>query len=470
MKIFGRYHNVREWWMPTGGLSAPFLLDRIKGQLLPYQGNADARAEWGEHQEAEQAQRDLSLSHNRWQREIADAKRRQDRQRLADKFLRQGADLQSLAAIVGRNDLQTMWIAGEGFVGSSQTTLALSNNYTIGSAGNAMSGRLQVHQTRTLNEVYYHITGFTGTAANVNDINIEVRPEASAGAITPHTSTLTDSGTSDPASTTGWIKKTGFTAALTATGRYFVIVGDADGSGTDFATLLAQCTTAYGADPSRPNKLGSVRTTGGFASGNTAATSAQASLVLKFADGTVTGNPLTAATAPANDTNRRGLRMTASFLTAAIDIFGVTWSAGSGNISGFEIWTGTTGPSGTADHVSTDILYVPGGTGRNGAMVAAGANYRLAALTAYSIVATFSGATAAGPQRQDIGTGEDATLRLAMFGGGELYYRRANGTSDWSNDLVGSIPTMGVLVDAQVAAAGGGGIIVPGGFRGGMQV
>lgn len=465
MKIFGRYHNVREWWMPTGDLSAPFLLDRIKGCLLPYQGNVDARAEWGEKHESEQIHRDLALSQQRWQQAIHDVKRAADRQRLADRFLRRSVDQQLLAALVGRNDVQTMYVLGDGTVGATQTTLALSNNYTVGSAGNAISGRLQVHASRTLNDVYYHITGFTGTAANVNDINIEVRPEASAGAITPHTSTLTDSGTSDPASATGWIKKTGFTGVLTAAGRYYIIVGDADGSGTDFATVLALTTPTYYAPGTvtQPTRLGSVRTTGGFASGNTNSSSSQASLVLKFADGTVTGNPFTAATAPASDTNRRGLYMTASALTASLDIFGVTWSSANANISGFEIWAGATGPSGTADHVSTDILYQTGGTGRVGASVASGVNYRLTSGTAYSLVATFSGATSAGPQRHDIGTGEDATLRLAMYGGGSLYYRRANGTSDWSNDLVGSMPAMAVLVDAQVAAAGGGGAYVIGG-------
>lgn len=99
-----------------------------------------------------------------------------------------------------------------------------------------------------------------------------------------------------------------------------------------------------------------------------------------------------------------------------------------------------------------------------GCMVAGGSTYRLAASTAYSLVATYSGATAGSPRRHDIGTGEDANLRKAMPGNGEFYFRRADGTTDWSGDLVGSIPDMGVLVDAQVAASGVGGRVIGMGF------
>lgn len=439
MKPLNRYQLVREWWIPTMGLSAPLLLDKQLRTLRPYYGLTDgARHEWAAIlQRNIQARR---LPHH---------------------------PMPTLAAFSGRNDCYELkLLSGETAI--TQTTLALDSNYANNSAGDAIAGRFQVHATRTLQDLYYYITAYTGTAANVNDINIEIRPEASVGATTPHTATLTDSATSDPASATGWIKTTGLTAALTAAARYFAIVGDADGSGTDYATVLAQCTLCYDSNTSRPSKLGANRTTGGWASGNTAVGGlAQASLVLTFADGSVTGSPLTTSTTPASDTNQRGLRLTTSALAASLDIFGITWVNSGGNLSGIKIYAGDAGPGSGEDHTSTDILFRNTAAERAGCMVASGAVYRLTAGTAYSLVATYSAASTSGPRRHDIGTGEDANLRLAMPGNGNAYFRRANGSTDWSNDLVGSIPDMGVLIDAQVAASGGG-LIMPRFLGGGM--
>lgn len=466
---FGHLQEVREWWIPTMGLSAPLILDPTT-RSLRRSDSSYARREWAEIDESRFQRRVDQALWRTARRNIWDAKRTADKRWLAERFLRRMEGQEQLAAVAfsGRIDTWKWYMINYENRTISQTTLALDSAYTINSAGDAIAGKLQIHAAKTLQDVYFHVTGYTGTAANVNDITLEVRPEASAGASTPHATTLTEGKSLDPASATGWIKSTGWSASLSAASRYFVIVGDADGGGTDFATVLVNVTTVWESPGARPALLPSVRTTGGFASGNTNSSS-PASLVLAFSDGTVAGNSLTASTTPASDTNRRGLRITATALLSPLSIFGITWSNASSSISGMEIWEGSTGPSGTADHVSTDMLYASNATSVLGAMVSGGAAYTLSALSAYSLVATYSGATTAGPRRHDVGTGEDAALRKAMPGAGEFYFRRADGTSDWSNDLSGSVPAMGVLIDSQVAASGGGGLLVHPGMSGGMR-
>ena len=428
--MFGRWRVCRPWWVHTNTLGPPLLIDKTTGQMRPYMAHGEVRDEW---------------------RERVDMARQDKRLLRRHPLIGQ----MSLAALFDRWDLLPMFLLRDNAFASSGT-MALDSNYVAGTSGDANAARLHVPSTKTLNTVYFFVSSYTGTAANVNDLNLEVRPESSAGANTPDTATLTDSATKDPASATGWIAATGFTASLTGLSRYFIILGDADGNGTDYATILARSGTyhdvASGANPTV--RWMQATTTGGWASGN--AINSPSAFVLKFSDNAAFGSPFSAATAPASDTNRRGLRITASALTAAIEIFGVLWTSGNVNISGGEVWTGDTGPSGTADNVSTDILYTQGSI-KFGFLISGGGLYSISALSAYSIVATYSGVSTAGPQRIDIGTGEDATLRLAMPGAGELYYRRANGTTDWTNDLVGSMPAMALLLDGQVAAAGGGG-------------
>jgi hypothetical protein len=175
------------------------------------------------------------------------------------------------------------------------------------------------------------------------------------------------------------------------------------------------------------------------------------------------------ATTPSSNTQQRGLRITTAGLIGNLPIFGVFWANASASVSGFKIFTGTTAPDGTADHTSTDQYYGVAATAGNGFFTSSGTPYTLVAGTAYSIVATYSGATTGGPRRSDIGTGEDATLRLAMPGNGEWYWRQDGGGSTWANDLVGSLPNMALLVDGQVAAVASGGIIAGSPFTGGFH-
>lgn len=459
MILPSRYHLVREWHLPTGRVSEPFVLDRHRRSLRPYAGSADARSEWGAVAEA----RDLDRAVERLRARVLDEPTALRQRRLVDRLVSRDRDMGRLSAFFGTGDMYPLlWLID--LTLSSISTTALNSNYVAGTSGAAMGGRfLTPVGGKTLNSVYFNVGTYTGTASAVNDINLELRPEASAGAATPNTSTLTESKSVDPASATGWIATTGWTSVLTALARNFVIVGDADGSGVNFANLRRSSTgNLYAVSGNQiPTRFGTFTTTGGWASGNSF-TPASIKMVLGFSDGTAFGDPLTVDTAPASDTNRRGLAISSAGLVASLKIFGMLWTSANANCSGMEISQGTDPPGTTVD-ASTEILY-SGTATRIGALTNGGAPYELQPGTAYHVVATFGGATSGGPQRMDVGTGEDATLRLAMPGGGRFSYARANGTTDWSNDLAGSLPAISLLVDGQIAASpgGGGGIRVAG--------
>lgn len=451
----GRYELVRSWWLPTNTIGPPMVLDRRNRRLDPYLGSADARIEW-------QPRVEMRENLSRWERfkdRLSRESKKGPRIRLVERWAHQHADCAQVAALFNREDLFPLKLLLASVIGTV-TTIALDSNYVAGTGGDAIGVRYLAPIAKTINSVYFHISSYTGTAANVNDINLELRPESSAGASTPNTGSLTESKTKDPASATGWIASTGWTSVISALSRVFFIVGDADGTGVDFATVTRSAAMYDTFDDLQQGARFLVAsTTGGWASGNSVNTAVAMKMVLGFADGTAFGDPLTANTAPASDTNRRGVRITSSAILDDIKIFGIEWSGNSSaNLSGIEIYNNANNPGTSPDHTSTDLLFI-GGNGKQGCMTSGGTPYTLTTGTAYRIVTTYSGATTTGPQRMDIGTGEDATLRKAMAGRGEIYFTRANGTSDWSNDLVGSMPTIGLLINGQVpppAGSGGG--------------
>lgn len=453
MPFTGRYHLIRNWWLPTGSISAPFVLDRRDMALRPYLGVADARDEWGPRLDKREAERKWQ----RFKRRIAGEPTAQRQWRLAERLAERDRSFERVAALFGQAGLRTpaLWGYDTSVIGII-TTLALDSAYTAGSAGDVSGVRYQPGTTRTLNSVYFFVSSYTGTAANVNDLNLELRPEASTGALTPDTATLTESKTKDPASATGWIASTGWTTSLTALNRYFIAVGDADGNGTDYATVNQRVAYYNSAtNDNQGNRFNGAQSTAGWSSGNTFSLVGLGCFVLAFADGSSFGNPISTLTTPASNTQQRGLRITTSGLIANVPIFGVTWATSGTGVSGFKIFTGDTAPDGSADHTSTSLLYGTTAASATGCFTSTGASYTLTAGTAYSIVATYSVNGTTGPRRADIGTGEDATLRLAMPGAGEFYWRQDGGGSTWANDLTGSMPTMGLMIDGQVAASGG---------------
>jgi hypothetical protein len=310
----------------------------------------------------------------------------------------------------------------------SQTTLALDSAYTHASAGDAIARRLHFPVAETLSAVYYFVTAYTGTAANVNDLTLELRNNSTT---TGPSTTLHEGMSHDPGATTGWRSSTGWSFAMSADTSYWLVLGDADGGGTDYATVLRNM-SGYGL-PDEAASASAWQTTDGWASVRTAA-AAPSNLVMLFSSGRVSGNPMTSSAATASSQNRRGWRFVAP---ASIKLLGMVVKAGAAvaltTRTSIELWTGTDGPSGSPTATGTVEVKDYTSLADQAFGYVFGTPPTLTQGTAYRLVFTY-GANSTSPSKMSIGTGADATLRSAMLGGGTWYFAGANSTTDWSND------------------------------------
>lgn len=383
------------------GLSAPYVLDRTRAQLTPYTND-----EWWRHPSGV------------WVPVLSGG-----------------------VGVIGRYQVPRFVLGFVTQIAPVGTTHALDSAYVAGTGGDAVASKVFMMETLTLTNIYFNIVSpYTGIAANVTNIDWEIR----TGTVSAPTTTgggLVATGTIDPASAVGWINISGLSQSLTAGTIYFIIIGDANGNGTDYATALRYFTYG-GIDGTLQYALAmTVHTANGFIT--TTPIARGGPIVLVFSDGTVSGIPFATAVLPTSGTNRKGLRLDG--LTEQLKVFG--WvSEEAGGISGIELIAGDTVPGGSTIASSTWTI-------TNSTNVKAGAVFAtpqtLAKATPYRCVMTF-GSAGNMPRKVQIGTGVDANLRAAMLGGGSWYYAEANGTTDWANDDVNAWPNMGVWIEDQV--------------------
>lgn len=337
---------------------------------------------------------------------------------------------------------------------SGPATTSLNNNYVAGTSGNAAACRIWPTENLTLSYLYFWINSFTGTAASVTDINVELRSEASF--FLPTTASSLNTGTVDPASNIGWIKGPVFNASLTAATPYWGCVGDANGSGTNFALISRGGTNGtYQTLQQFYSRHPSYTTSAGF----TAATfeGRVSQIVAVFSNGGAIGDPFSTSALPTSDANQKGLYI--SGLLNSLTIYGMIGDVSSANLAGISVWAGTHGPGsnhGTdADGVGTTIIPVASGN-KGGAYLAT--PYTLAANTAYRIVFRSGASNAQIPRKLQIGTvgvGSTADLLGAFPGGGGCYWT-AESSGSWVDDLT-AFPAVGLYILDQVAPVGGGG-------------
>lgn len=332
------------------------------------------------------------------------------------------------------------------------TTQNLNSAYTYNSAGQSYAMRVVLPATKTLTDVYFYISSYTGTAANVNDINVEVRNDS------PNKPGSTQHAvqTVDPASATGWIKVTGFSQSLTAGTVYWIVVADPDGGAVDFAVCTRQYQLSSGWDEqivAGPNYL-ALSTSNGWTSPSLAI--GVACICLVFNDGSVMGNPyVTSSVAPTN-TRQRGIRIENTVLNADIKVWGAKMGNTVGNLTSMNFWEDGAGPGGSPTYQAT-VLYITGRSNVSTNIIGAmfGTPITLSALTDYRVVGAFS-SNNFNPTRLSIGTGSDANIRGCMLAGGKIYHTDETAGAAWNDDTT-LLPALAVLVDDLVTPAGGSG-------------
>lgn len=333
--------------------------------------------------------------------------------------------------------------------GTTFNTLPLDSAYTANSAGDAIDMiRYTEWAGRTTEDLYLFISSFVGTAANVNDLNIEIRNDQASNYSLPDVAGAAVATTSfDPASATGW-HAVAISQALTQGQTYHIIIADADGNGTDHAVIrYSQAGRAVAVMAPSP-----LHTSDGFSTTGTRNFGHICVGLVEFSNGDVLGNPFTAAVSPPFDANESGLRINDGF-TSQIKLFGVLWTLGR---LPFLVYEGSTVPGGSTvggggNHQIPDSV-----TNTFAGWAVANAPITLSANTPYRIVTDKSaGAINAGAYEQQIGSGADAVLRSAMPGGSNWHWTEEVAGPAW-NDETDSFPQMGLLVEDFVEAPGGG--------------
>jgi hypothetical protein len=421
MHLIGRWEKTRMVWT-DGRYTPPYLLDRKWNRLLPYECDEWHRTNAGVWVPA----------------------------------IRGGAFLgsrQGFAPTFGLFGLQVF----------SQSTLALDSAYTYNTAGDAIGLRVMGWPIASdaLAFVYFFITGFTGTAANVDDINLEVRNGISATSSVRPGTTSNATGSVNPASTTGWTRVTPTAFTPTQGTEVWFVIADADGGAIDFATVLAGITESAAAainyrSADRLLRQGATHATG-FSTAMTVLTGTSG-IIVELASGAVLGLSYTDDLASTSNTLRRGLRMSDG-VTEEFKLLGVTFETSTAwtTLTGVEVYAAATAPGGTTLASTTTASMASTSAVNAGTGYVFTTPYVVPKATDIRLVFTY-GLAATTPRKMNIGTanGFSTPLRKARVGGSGWFWTEDNNAGGWTDDQDAQ-PHMGFLVEDQVAVASGGG-------------
>lgn len=319
---------------------------------------------------------------------------------------------------------------------------ALDSAWTAGSAGDGSGSRFYCVDDISITKVYFYTHSFTGTAANVNDVDIEIRSETGTYQIDTSGPGLLGSATVVPSTTANRHNGyTSFNVALTKDLMYFVLIVDPDGNTTDYIsisteisgnTMLANTGIIY-------THMGIGTTNGGTTYGvNTAS-----GLLIFFSDGTILGSPAFATSSPSSSATR-GMKIKNGF-TFPIKpraLIGIGSSPGT-SISGAQIWTGTTGPSGTPFLSSSQFVKQNNDSSRYAGYYFSNPGI-IENLTSFRAVFTYSGSVGNLAKLTVSPTG-NTDLQSALPGGGNFVWTESSGGS-WADDN-DSISTITLMVD-----------------------
>lgn len=353
------------------------------------------------------------------------------------------------------NSRQLIAVGGPGSTSTGETTLALDSAYTYASAGDALMYVFTPEESGNLTEFWIKVSSYTGTWASTDGvINVQVR-EGLASTSVPST-TLTGSFTIPlDGSTTGWIKTTGISVALTAGKVYCLVIGDADGGASNFVTIVNKY-DSQGSPTVTGSPFASITTTSiaGFSSAGTQA-SGSAACVLKQNGVIYGGSGFSTIATVTNNTVERGLRFQVPEKCTLMGVFMPNDSVMLFGNHTFKLYAGATAPGGS---VLTSVTQTSSTTGASplptGVIFSAANRYDLQPNTWYRlVVAPVSNINT--PRKCTVGGSPDADVLSVFLPFGNGHWIEESGGS-WDDAQTNSIPMFGPILAPNTDSSGGG--------------
>jgi hypothetical protein len=191
--------------------------------------------------------------------------------------------------------------------GGTRTTTTLNSAMVFGVSGAAIEWQFIAPTTTTLTDFYFFTTASTGTAGNVT---VEVRAATGPGSTHLPTSSVLATTTVAWQGTANKWNHAQFASppSLTAGTTYHVVISNAAGTpASNFPTIL-QGSASENTLVSRSYFEASLTVSGFSTAGNTNSVDMTCG-VLKFADGTIVGDPYTEALAATDITVAQGIKL-----------------------------------------------------------------------------------------------------------------------------------------------------------------
>lgn len=354
-------------------------------------------------------------------------------------------------------------VAGGASVTSA--TQPLNSAYTYGSAGAAMFTTFQARESANLTDFWIRVSSYTGTWGSTDGkIKVEIREGLNGTGIPGTTLTASFDVTLD-GSTTGWIKKSGLSISLTAGKIYCIVIGDPDGGGTNYVTVVAGYGSSLVVVPMVSDSA--VRTTtNGFSTAASGGTPAMC-YVAKIGSQLICGSGYDTRATTASSTNERGLRFQVPEKCTLIGVRWPTDGAAAFGSHAFKLYSGSTNPGGSTvkTWASVASTLASGTTPLPSTYMFPSADWvDLDAGTTYRMV--FDPASnQTVPRKSTVGGSPDADVKAALGGGNGQWYWTEESGGAWSDDAASYPEFTPILVPATAA----GSLLVNPGMDGGMS-
>jgi hypothetical protein len=350
---------------------------------------------------------------------------------------------------------------GDGGIGSN-TGYALDSNFTLGTGGDCVGLRFQPPP----GGVHLHAAYFFLHAANASSHNLICHLANYGAAATRAGTSIRSVETAGGTTANKWIKFdfSAYEDTLTANDVYWLVVGDAAGSGSGYQ-LRTRSSSFYTNVSSVSNSLGKMfafhTNDAGFTTVGTSV-SYPIPFVLIFSDGSVVGHPYTQSASPTSNTLERGLKfkfdekITCSMM---IGFFSSSHSTiqiySSDTIPGGTVWSGFNG--GVAYTLPANVKTI-----QSGIFFPSPVTFEKNTTYRMTVKSSSSNTNPSSEEIEDYATLESSALNT-LFGGSNGSWcftidNGAGGWTDYNNATDGyRLSRMSLIMQSQVPITGGGG-------------